>query len=162
MIRYALVAALTLSTPALAAEKITINQALTVLGGLRALDGHQVIIKTGTPPQDAVVVQPWEFGSGVLRLKIANDISILSAVEAKQDAIRKSIILEISKDKPKDYTIQAGTPEMDEFMRQYNDLLAQPADGTQDLAHIGAAELKLDRNEIPPGTLVALKPNLDQ
>jgi hypothetical protein len=156
MIRYAFIAIALVATQAHAADKLTIQQSLTVLGGLRNLDGHQIVVN------NQVVFQPWEFGSATLRLKLANDITILTAVETKQEAIRKSIILEISKDKPKDFAIAPATPEMDEFMRQYNDLLAQPADGTQDLARIGAAELKLDKNEIPSGTLAALKPILDQ
>ena len=66
--------------------KITVAQALSLLSGLRTLDGHQVIVKQNG--QDAVVVQPWDFGSGLLRLKIANDISILAAVEKSAEDAR--------------------------------------------------------------------------
>lgn len=150
----------TMSCPTVAAGKqITISQALTVLGALRNLDGHQVIVKVNG--QDTVVFQPWDFGSAVLRLKIASDINVLTAVETSQNNIRQTIIKEITKDKPPGFQIAANSPEMDEFTRQYNDLLAQPAAGSEDLAHISAAELKLDKNEIPPTTIAGLGPILD-
>jgi hypothetical protein len=146
--------------------KITVAQALSLLSGLRTLDGHQVIVKQNGA--DAVVVQPWDFGSGLLRLKIANDISILAAVEKSAEDARVSIIKEIVKGLPPDKDgkppvgIVPGTPEFDDFQRQYTEVLNGPAAGTQDLARIKASELKLDKNELSVTALSALSPILDQ
>jgi hypothetical protein len=53
-------------------------------------------------------------------------------------------------------------PESADYQKQYLDLMAQPASGTQDLGRIKTSELKLDRNEIPVTVLAALAPILDQ
>src|ERR1700685_1942669 len=59
--------------------KVTGGDALRVRSALKELDGRPVVIKQNG--QDVTIVQPWDFGSGVLRLKITNDITILSAVQ---------------------------------------------------------------------------------
>ncbi len=146
--------------------KITVAQALSLLSGLRTLDGHQVIVKQNG--QDAVVLQPWEFGSGLLRLKIANDISLLAAVEKTADDVRVNIIKEIVKGMPADKDgkppvgLTPNTTEFDSFQRQYTEVLNSPAQGTQDLARIKVSELKLDKNELSVTALSALSPILDQ
>jgi len=147
-------ATIALTSSAFAADKITNRQALEVLQGLRGLDGHQVIIKQATG--DAVVVQPWEFGSATLRLKIANDISILTTVEKAVGDARNASIREILKDKPGITEIKPATPEMDDLLKQLDALLDAPAAGTQDLGRIKDAELKLDKNEIPSTVLAAI------
>jgi hypothetical protein len=145
--------------------KLTVAQALSLLTALRNLDGHAVVIKQNG--QDAIVVQPWDFGSGLLRLKISNDISILALSEKAAEDIRVAIIKEIVKGMPPDKDgrppalIPSGTAEYDAFQAQYNEMLSGPAQGTQDLARIKASELKLDRNEIPGTALSALAPIMD-
>ena len=142
--------------------KITVAQALSLLAALRNLDGHVVAIKQGA--SDATVMIPWDFGSGLLRLKIANDISILSLNEKSAEDARQGVIKEIVKGLPEDKRaagIQAGTPEFSVFQAQYGEALNAPAQGTQDLARIKASELKLDKNEIGGTTISGLMPILD-
>lgn len=145
--------------PALAepAGKITVAQGLSLLAGLRNLDGHQVIVKQGA--NESVVMVPWDFASGSLRLRIANNISILAPTEKAADDSKTSIIKELTRGKAP--SIQPGTPEADAFVAQYQDVLNGPAPGTQDLGRIKASELKLDKNEIGGTTLSALAPILD-
>jgi hypothetical protein len=161
----ALLCASSLSAPALAGEKITVLQATQLSTALRNLDGHMIVVKqNGT---DAVVMVPWEFGSGVLRLRIANDISIIDASLKLAEDARLGIVKEQLKkletrtgEKATD--LKQGTPEFDEFQKQYNEMVGQPAAGTQDLARIKASELRLDKNEIPVTVLTALAPILEQ
>lgn len=139
--------------------KLNVAQALSLLSALRNLDGHQVIIKQNG--QDVTVMQPWDFGSGLLRLKIANDITILAAVEKAADDARQATIKELMKDKPAGYSIQTDQSALEEFGRQYAEILNQPAKGSDDLARIKASELKLEKNEIPVTALSALQPILE-
>lgn len=167
----ALVASAAIAGPATGQARPSLNvaQALSLLSALRNLDGHQVTVKNNG--QDAVIMQPWDFGSGILRLKIANDITILAAVEKSADDARLAVIKEVIKnmapvvDKDgksipatKVTDSQAG---LDDFSRQYADVLDQPAKGADDLARIKASDLKLERNEIPVTALSALAPILD-
>lgn len=139
--------------------KLNVAQALSLLSALRNLDGHQVIIKQNG--QDVTIMQPWDFGSGLLRLKIANDITILAAVEKAADDARQATIKELMKDKPAGYSIQTDQSVLEEFGRQYAEILNPPAKGSDDLARIKASELKLEKNEIPVTALSALAPILD-
>jgi hypothetical protein len=142
-------------------KPLTVGDALNVLAALRNLDGHTIVVK------DAPLVQPWEFGSGALRLKIANDIIILGAVEKASEEARVVIVKEILRSLPADkdgnpaMSIPPGSAAFMAFQAQFQDAMNAPAAGTQDLARIKASELKLDKNEIPASTLVALKPILD-
>ncbi len=148
-------------SPAVAAEKITIGQAFPLATALRNLDGHMVIVKQNGV--DNTIMVPWDFGSGAFRLRIANNLSILDAVQKAVDDSRVAIIKEIIKKSanPSATEVKPGTPEFDELQRQYAEMMTQPAPGTQDLARIKASELKLDRNEIPVTVLTALKPILE-
>ena len=153
-----------LAGPAVAGDKITLAQAQQLSQALRNLDGHLVVIKQNG--QDATIMTPWEFGSGSFRLRIANNLTILDAALKTADDTRIAIVKETLKH-ISDRTGTAATeikpdvPENAEFQRQYADLMAQPANGTQDLGRIKVSELKLDRNEIAPTVLAALAPILD-
>ncbi len=136
---------------------MTVGQALQVLGALRSLDGQQVVVKMNGA--DAAITQPWQFKSGVLRLAIADDIAVLSKLEAATEKARVGIIREITKGGDR---VQAGTPEMVEFQRQYDDLNAAPFSGVDALSKIDAKALNLDVNEIPVTTLSALTPILSR
>lgn len=152
--------------PAIAGEtgKITVQEAQQLSTALRNLDGHMVVVKqNGT---DNVIMQPWEFGSGSLRLRIANDIAIvdhsMKLIEEARVGLVKEGLKKVKARTGEDATdMKPGTPEYDEFQKQYADLIAQPAPGTQDLARIKASELKLDKNEIPGTVLTSLGPILD-
>ena len=141
-----------------ATGKILVRDALQLAAALRQLDGHMIVIKQGA--QDNTVMVPWEFGSGSLRLRIANDLKIVSEVEAAAETSRQGIVKEILRKSGRD-KIEGGTAEYEDFQRQYADLVAQPAAGTQDLSRLKASELKLDRNELPVTVLLGLKPVLD-
>lgn len=140
------------------APPITVAQTLSLLAALRNLDGHQVVVKNNG--QDVVLMQPWDFGSGLLRLKIANDITIAASVEKGLDDARQSMIKEILKDKPGATSLVPDTPEMSKFAQQYSEALGATA-AKQDYSRIKASELKLDKNEIPVTALSALQPILD-
>lgn len=153
------------AVPSWAGDKLTVAQAIPLGTALRNLDGHLIVIKQNG--SDGVVMVPWEFGSGVLRLRIANDISIIDASLKLAEDARLNIVKEQLKkletrtgEKATD--LKQGTPEFDEFQKQYNEMVAQPAAGTQDLSRIKASELRLDKNEIPVTVLTALAPILEQ
>lgn len=154
-----------LTAPAFAGDKITLAQAQPLSTALRNLDGHLIVIKQNG--QDATVMTPWEFGSGSLRLRIANDLTIVDAALGAAETVRQSIIRELLK-KASDRTgttvneLKPDMPENAEFQKQFTDLMAQPANGTQDLGRIKASELRLDKNDIPVTVLSALAPILDQ
>jgi hypothetical protein len=138
---------------------ITVREVLSLAQGLRNLDGHIIVIKRNG--QDDTVMIPWEFGSGSLRLRIANDIAITDAVVSKAEQARQSIFKEALAKAGGVPELKPNTPEYAAFLKQYEDLLDQQAPGGLDLAHIKASELKLDKNEIPVTVLTALKPILD-
>ena len=141
------------------ATKLRTRDALALAQALRGLDGRQMVVKV--KGEDTVIMVPWDFGSGSLRLRIANDLAILSAVEQHLTGTRQAIFAEVTKGTNLQ-ELKAGTPEAAAFMKQFEEALDQPAAGTQDLARIKASELRLDRNEIAPSVLEALRPILDQ
>lgn len=152
--------------PVIGAElgKITVQEVQPLSTALRNLDGHMVIIKQNGA--DNIVMQPWEFGSGSLRLRIANNISItdhsLKLIEEARLGIVKEGLKKLKARTGEDATeIKPGTPEFDESQKQFTEFLAEAAPGTQDLSRIKAAELRLDKNEIPVTVLSALKPIMD-
>ena len=78
------------------------------------------------------------------------------------EVARVAILKEIMKGMaPGTAKLDPGTPEFMEYQRQYDQVLDQPAAGAQDLSRIKASELNLDKNEIAPTVLTALKPILD-
>jgi hypothetical protein len=145
-------------TPKIAPPVLTVAQAIPLSTALRNLDGHMVVIKQNGA--DNIVMIPWDFGSGSLRLRIANNLTILAAVEKSAEEGRQAIVREILK-KAGGTEIKPGTPEREDFDRQYLELMGQPAPGGKDLARIKASELKLDRNDIPVTALSAMAPLLD-
>jgi hypothetical protein len=151
--------------PAFAEGKISLALAQPLATALRNLDGHIIVIKQNG--QDATIMTPWEFGSGSLRLRIANNIIIVDAALKTAEDTRIAIVKELLK-KASDRTgapvtdIKPDMPESAEFQKQFADLMAQPAAGTQDLGRIKTSELRLDKNEIPVTVLSALAPILDQ
>lgn len=147
------------TSPPVLAPKITVREALVLAAALRLLDGHTVIVKQPGGTETTVLV-PWEFGSGLFRLRVANDLAIVSAVEQAMDRARLSMIRETMQRTGKD-ELKPGTPEYDAFQKQYSEALDAPAPGAADLAHIKASELRLDKNEIPPTVIAGLKPILD-
>lgn len=140
--------ALALPVPAYAQKPITIGDALAMVTAHRNLDGRLVVVKQNGA--DQLVMTPWEFGSGTLRLRIAKNIGALQAIEKQVEEARVAIIKEATK---------GGTLDEAAANKQLADILAQPASG--DLSRIRASELKLDKNEIPATTLAALAPVLD-
>jgi hypothetical protein len=147
--------------PAAAGDKITVGQAFPLATALRNLDGHMVVVKQNGV--DNTIMVPWDFGSGAFRLRIANNLAILDAVQKAVDDSRIAVVKEIIKKSanPTATEVKPGTPEFDELQRQYGEMMNQPANGTQDLSRIKASELKLDRNEIPVTVISALKPILE-
>lgn len=134
--------------------EITVAQAIQMLSAIQNLDGHQVVVRQNG--QETVVLEPWKFSNGALRLAIARNAAALSAVQVANETTRLAIIKEIFKGaEPRD-----GTPEMTEFTRQMQEMLRRPANVT--LERIKAKDLRLDVNEIGISTLVALDPILER
>jgi hypothetical protein len=161
----AAVAALTTTAHAQAKPKLTIAQALSVLVALRNLDGHMAVVKQGA--QEVTIMVPWEFGSGVLRARIAGDLSLLEPVEKTTEDARQHIAKEITAKMPPDkdgkapQILSAGTAEFADYQKQYNDVLNADCPVSDSLARIKMSALKLDKNEIPVTALSALAPILD-
>lgn len=131
-------------------------QALSMLQAFRNLDGRQVVVKQQSG--ETLVMQPWDFGSGTLRLRIARNITALAAIEKTIDDARQNVIKELLR-KGQIAAIVPGSTEHEEFQRQMNDILN---DGAQvDLSRIKASEFRLDKNELPVTALSALAPILD-
>lgn len=154
-------------SPVIGAEggKITVQQVQALSPALRNLDGRMIVIKQNG--SDNVIMQPWEFGSGSLRLRIANNISIvdhsLKLIEEARIAIVKEGLAKRKARTGDDAAeIKPGTIEFEETQKQITEFLTQPAPGTQDLGRIKASELRLDKNEIPVTVLSALKPIMDE
>jgi len=162
-------AAMLASTTAFAQAKpkLTVLQALTLLAGLRSLDGHQVAVK-GANGQETAVTVPWEFNSGSLRATIAGDITLLLQVEKSTEDARQAIVREILAKMPEDKAghkptmIPPGSPEYEDFQKQYTELLNHDSPISEQLARIKVSKLKLDKNEISVTSLSALSPILDQ
>ena len=140
-----------------AKPKLTVRQALSLLAALRNLDGHVV--------GNAMV--PWDFQSGSLRLRIAGDISLLDPIDHLTELGRQQVFKEVAGKMPLDKEgkapsqLAAGTPEFNEYQRQYDQLLDAPSPVSDALARIKASDLKLDKNDIPVTALSALSPILD-
>lgn len=140
-------------------QSITVRDAIMLLSGLRNLDGRPVVVDQGG--QKTTVVQPWEFKSGALRLRIASDVAILAAVEKAADEARIAIVKQVRAKRGVE-RIEADPAAFEEFSRLYDEVLNAPATGTEGLARIKASELRLDVNEIGVTVLSALQPILDQ
>jgi hypothetical protein len=146
----------------LPAAKMTMQQAMDVLTGLRNLDGHMVITKENGGAEARVMI-PWQFENGGLRLTIARNVALLVPVEKQLNDTRDQIIKEILAKMPAGakQEIQAGTPERTDFNKQFAELMKGPAVGV-DLYKIKIGDLKLDKNEIAPTAIAALLPILEQ
>lgn len=142
--------------PAATTGVITIGDCLAMLGALNALDGRDVVVGAGTPAE-RIVRLPYEFGSGKLRIDIARDITALTTAQKDAQAAQQKILLEISKGTGE---IKPGTLELVEYNKQMSQLTERPC--RADLVHITAAELKLDKNEIPSSVLTSLDKILDK
>jgi hypothetical protein len=151
-------AMLALAPPASAADNLPVKDALMLLTALRNLDGRPVVVEQNG--QRGTVVQPWEFKSGLLRLKIAENIAALAVVERAVDEARMAIVRQVSK-KFELERIDPDTPAFAEFSKLYQEVLNAPTPGADGLSRIKASDLKLDQNEISVTVLAALKPILD-
>src|SRR4051812_33830461 len=101
-----------------AKPSLTVIDALNMLAALRNLDGHTIVVKQNG--QDTTLVQPWDFGSGSLRLKIARNVSALTAVEKSVEDTRQAIVKEIMKSMPAGAAnIQQNTPEWETLQKQF-------------------------------------------
>ncbi len=143
-----------LAGSALAADqpKLTILDCQTILSGLNALDGRPEMSKDGS-----VVHLSYQFGSAKLRLTIQQNIAALLAVQADFEKVRMAIFKEIAGDAPE---IKPSSPEAARFQKMIGD--AQAVTCPAQLQRINAADLKLDKNEIPGSVLASLDKILDR
>ena len=142
--------------PAGAAEplRLTVEQALDLLAGLTALDGHEELVGEGKQQQKIVV--PYTLG-GPLRQAIFHDITATKPVAADFQNARNAVVIELSKGAGK---LDPGSPESAKLALQTQAMMAQPVDLKLD--RIKLADLKLDSNPIPGTVLAQLAPILDE
>jgi hypothetical protein len=154
-----LLIALLLTGPVSAADKpMTVGDVIALGPHLRSLDGRLVVVKQ-KDGVDGLVLTPWDFASGTLRLRIGRNLTAVMAVEREVEDARQAIVKEVQSGLPAGQEIANGTPEWDRFQKQMTELMKQPS--TVRLDHIKASELKLDKNEIPATTLSGLAPIMD-
>lgn len=146
-------------------KPLTNADAISLISALRALDGHQQVVKLNG--QDAVVIVPWEFKSAALRIKLSRDLDKLAPIEHSVNEGQNGIVRELlktipdNKDGIKPSSINQSMPQWVDYEKQYNEMLNAPALIDGDLFHFKASELKLDVNEIPGSTLAGLHPIMD-
>jgi hypothetical protein len=137
---------------------MTIDECMTVLAGLEALDGYTTIIKEGKPDAQ-VVVRSYVFGNGALRDDIAQNLTALRDVRRSTQETQNAIVKEIGKganDIPAQIMGPDGkqlisNPDYVEYVRQVNQLTAKPCNAIP--VPIRLKDLKLDINEIPNSTI---------
>jgi hypothetical protein len=140
-------------------KPLTVGEAMNMLAALRNLDGRPTVMNQG------IVVVPYDFGSGALRLRISRNIAALAEIEKSTEESRQAIIREILRKMPPGpdgkapVKLDPGTPEFEDFSKQYGTVLAELVNVS--LTRIRASELKLDKNEIPATALNALVPIFD-
>lgn len=142
-------------TPGLPDTGLTVNECLTILSGLNALDGRQVVVSAGKP-DEKVINLSYDFGNAKLRMDIAHDMAVLGAIQRDSQTAQQGIFLEVGKGAD----IKPGTPEYANYDKQLKDLVDRPCHAA--LARIKAADLKLDRNDIPGSVLAAIDKILDK
>lgn len=131
---------------------LTIRQALGIIAATQSLDGHMVLAKQDG--RDVAIMQPWEFGSGALRLRIMRNLSALKPNVAAAADIRAKFAASAAGLKPE-------SPEYADLAAAAERALDAPALGAEQVRRLKVSELRLDRNEIPISVLAALEPILD-
>lgn len=129
---------------------LTLNDCLTVLTGLNALDGYQVVVNAGKP-NEQVIVRSYEFSNGDLRGDIADNIATLTAIQKTAQEAQAQIFRDVAKGETE---IKPGTPQVTEYDRQLKELTTRSC--SAQLKKIKTSDLKLNKNEIPGSVLAAL------
>lgn len=132
--------------------KLTIGQCLTILSGLNALDGKQEMTKDGT-----AITTAYQFGSAKLRLAIQQNVARLNDLQQGLQKVQQEMFREVAGDATE---IKPNTPEFIRYQKMVLDAQQQPCN--IELQRISAADLKLDKNEIPGSVLGALDKILDR
>jgi hypothetical protein len=163
----AAILALALSSPAMAAQAdantskipapdaLTINDCMTALTGLTALDGYKVIANAGKPTEE-VVLAHYKFARGTVQFDIGHDLSMLQALQKETQAASTKIVQALGNGKD----LAPGTPEYLEWDRQLKEMLAKPCGLS--LTHIPMSDLKPDENNYPGSVLGALDRIIDR
>ena len=139
-------------------DKTTVLDCLTILGGLNEIDGKRPTVVNSGKANEQVIEIPYEFASGKLRLDLARNIAILTAVQRRVEEARQKVFHEVAKGDPE---IKPGTEKGVEYDRKVRQISEQPCPITE-LVRIKAADLKLDRNEIRSAALAAIEKILDR
>lgn len=133
-------------------QKLTIMDCQNIMAGLTALDGHTELSKDNVP-----VVLAYQFGSAKLRLIIQQNIAALTVMQHDFTKGMQGLFKEIAGDAAE---IKPGTPEMARYTKQMVDAQQLPCNAA--LSRISAADLKLEKNEIPGSVLGSLDKILDK
>jgi hypothetical protein len=154
-------------TPPPPAE-FTMNDCVTILQGLRGLDGYTVVVNQGKP-NESTFLQSYKFANATLRADIAHDIAQVQDLPNQVEKIRQQVLLEITNgkaqlDPPDPKSSQAVRDAYEKQVASYNKQLVALGESPchAQLVHIKAADLRLDVNEIPNTVLAAIDKILDR
>jgi hypothetical protein len=145
----------------------TMNDCVTILGGLQALDGYQTITNQGKPNEGTLTIA-YKFGNATLRSDIGQNLARLRDIPIEVEKARKQIVSEITGGvdivSP---GVNATQAEKDEYSKKntaYSKQLVALGESPcrVTLIHIKAADLKLDVNEIPGTALSSIDKILDK
>jgi hypothetical protein len=138
--------------------EFTFNDCVTILRGLRGLDGYTT---------DKGNVQSYIFKNATLRGNIAENQARLANIPTEIENARQKIFSEIAKGAPEipqtvtgDDKKEHQNPDFAEYSKQLVALGTLPCHVT--LIHIKRDDLKLETNEIPGTTLADIDKILDK
>jgi hypothetical protein len=143
-------------------RRITVEQALKFIDGLRKLDGYDRII--GAPPAEQVLRMSFNF-SGDALIAIAINGNRLSEVAAAHQEATNRLIRQISGADQIAPPTAADAEAMQRYrdqVQQFTDELAaaRAAEVEVELRPISVKGLRLDTNPVPPSALGLLEPLL--
>lgn len=151
---------------------LTIGDCLTILTGLNKLDEQRDVVVNKGKPNEAVVKEYYEFGKVGLRMDIAHNIRLLTDVQRDSQPEQQRIFYRILRTVPDvkvprpgeqagpATTIPQGSPQEEEFQAKMRELTDKPC--LAQIVRINAADLNVDPNRIPVGTLSLIDKILDR
>jgi len=133
--------------------ELTVREAAVLLRGLKALDGHERVVKDGE--KEKIVMENYKFSPNFVWAMTKNHIALNRVMEAFDEA-RKVVTKNVFKGK----VIKPDTEKPDEIalLNEANDQLDVFLDKKEEveLCFITQGELSLGENRIPPSHLAAL------
>lgn len=132
---------------------MTVGDCLIVLSGLNRMD-------------ELERAKPFEFAKGSLRLDLSRNIAALTAVQNQVQPVQQKIFNQVLKTVPPQSDgkpavgFNQGTDAALEYDRLLREVTDQPC--TANVVRISAADLNLEKNQLPIGVLSAIDRILDR